>query len=403
MSDSKDDRPPTHDKPATRLIHAGRDPGAQNGFVNPAVTRGSTVVFPTLAKLKSREQPYTYGRRGTPTTDALEAAICELEGGARTILLGSGLQAVSTALLAFVEAGDEILVTDSVYQPTRVFCDKVLKRLGVHTVYYDPRLNGAIEELITERTRLIFTEAPGSQTFEMQDIPAISAIARRHGIWHLMDNTWASPLYFQPLAHGVDVSIQAATKYIVGHADAMLGAITANDRASAKINAIKEGLGTSPGSEETYLGLRGLRTLDVRLKQHHASGLNVAQWLQKRPEVVEIMHPALPGDPGHDLWQRDFSGASGLFGIRLAPAPEKALAALVDQLRLFAMGYSWGGYESLILPCNPCTARTATTWPPPETGFTIRLHIGLEDVEDLKADLAAGLDRFTAASHQHTG
>ncbi|MEO1280911.1 MAG: cystathionine beta-lyase [Pseudomonadota bacterium] len=388
----------TQQKSATRVVHTGRDPDAQNGFVNPPAYRGSTVVFPTLARLQSRAQPYTYGRRGTPTTDALEQAICDLERGAGTILVSSGLQAVSTTLLAFVEAGDEILMTDSVYQPTRVFCDGLLKRLGVSTRYYDPTLGAGIEALITPKTRLVFTESPGSQTFEMQDIPAVSKVAHAHDLWHIMDNTWASPLFFQPLEHGVDVSIQAATKYIVGHADAMLGAITGNTRAYPYLNKAKEGLGTSPGSEETYLGLRGLRTMSVRLRQHHTSGLDIAHWLSERPEVQTVMHPGLPSDPGHALWKRDYSGASGLFGFRLKPAPQAALAAFVDDLAFFDMGYSWGGYESLILPCNPCTSRTATTWHEPDTGFTIRLHIGLEDVDDLKADLAAGLERFNAAS-----
>ncbi len=397
----------THDKdrpdrpsPATRIIHTGRDPERHAGFVNPPAYRGSTVVFPTLEKLKTRAQPYTYGRRATPTTEALEAVICDLEGGAGTILVSSGLQAVTTAILAFVEAGDEILMVDTVYQPTRAFCDSLLKRLGVTTTYYDPLIGAGIDALIGERTRLVFTEAPGSQTFEMQDIPAIAAVAKRRGIWCLMDNTWASPLFFQPLSHGVDVSIQAATKYIVGHADAMLGAITANERALPRILRAKEDLGTSPGSEETFLGARGLRTLDVRLKQHHASALEIAAWLREQPQVVNVMHPALPGDPGHELWKRDFAGASGLFGIRLVPGPDKALAAFVDHMRYFAMGYSWGGYESLILPCNPATARTATIWPAPAEGPTLRLHIGLEAVADLKADLADGLARYASCRQE---
>ncbi|MEO1205962.1 MAG: cystathionine beta-lyase [Pseudomonadota bacterium] len=381
---------------ATRIIHTGREPDAQNGFVNPPAYRGSTVVFPTLERLRSRAQPYTYGRRGTPTTAALEHAICDLEHGSGTILVASGLQAVSTALLAFVETGDDILMTDSVYQPTRVFCDGMLKRLGVTTRYYDPAIGAAIDDLVRPNTRLIFSESPGSQTFEMQDIPALSRVAQARNVWHITDNTWASPLFFQPLDHGVDVSIQAATKYIVGHADAMLGAITGNERAYPHLNQAREGLGTSPGSEETYLGLRGLRTLSVRLKQHHVSGLEMASWLQSRADVQHVMHPGLPTDPGHALWACDYGGASGLFGFRLQPGPQEALAAFVDHLEFFDMGYSWGGYESLILPCNPCTSRTATTWPEPEKGFTVRLHIGLEDVDDLKADLAAGLDRYSS-------
>lgn len=383
-------------KPATQTAHLGRAPFANHGFVNPPVFRGSTVLFPTLEALKTRNQPFTYGRRATPTTRALEDAIARLEGGEATILTGSGLQAVTTALLALVEAGDSILMVDTVYQPTRSFCDTALKRLGVETVYYDPLLGAGIKDLIKPNTRLIFTESPGSQTFEMQDIPAIANAARAAGIWTVMDNTWASPLYFKPFAHGVDVSIQALTKYVVGHADAMLGAVTANSRAAPFIDRAKEALGTSPGSEETYLALRGLRTLDVRLARHHQSALEVAHWLATRPEVRRVMHPALESDPGHAIWSRDFLGASGLFGFILEPVSNTALAAFVDDLKLFGMGYSWGGYESLILPFNPSTYRTATPWR--ETGTAVRIHIGLEDVTDLIDDLEAGFSRMANAS-----
>ncbi|MCB1513480.1 MAG: cystathionine beta-lyase [Hyphomicrobiaceae bacterium] len=381
---------------ATDTVHLGRRPFDNNGFVNTPVYRGSTVLFPTLEKLISREQPYTYGRRATPTTDALTEAIARLEGGAATILTSSGLQAVAAALLAFVEAGDTILMVDTVYQPTRKLCDTALKRLGVTTVYYDPLIGAGIKDLITPKTRLVFTESPGSQTFEVQDIPAIAAAAKEAGIWVLMDNTWASPLYFKPFEHGVDVSIQAATKYIVGHADAMLGAVTGNARAAPYLDRIKEAVGTSPGSEETYLALRGLRTLDVRLERHHAHGLDMARWLQARPEVRRVMHPALESDPGHALWSRDFLGASGLFAFILEPVSQTALAAFVDHLELFGMGYSWGGYESLILPFDPRSYRTATPWT--ETGNALRIHIGLENIDDLKRDLDAGFKRMAAAS-----
>lgn len=383
-------------RPATLTAHLGRAPFDNHGFVNPPVFRGSTVLFPTLDALKTRKQPFTYGRRATPTTRALEAAIAKLEGGEATILTGSGLQAVTTALLAFVEAGDTILMVDTVYQPTRSFCDTALKRLGVETIYYDPLVGAGIADLISPKTRLIFTESPGSQTFEMQDIPAIAAAARAAGIWTVIDNTWASPLYFKPFAHGIDVSIQALTKYVVGHADAMLGAVTANTRAAPFIDRAKEALGTSPGSEETYLALRGLRTLDVRLARHHQSALEVARWLAARPEVRRVMHPALESDPGYEIWSRDFLGASGLFGIILEPVTDNALAAFVNHLKLFGMGYSWGGYESLILPINPSSYRTATAWN--ETGTAMRIHIGLENVGDLIADLEAGFMRMKAIS-----
>lgn len=382
--------------PATDAVHLGRDPSSQFGFVNPPVYRGSTVLFPTLDLLKSRAQPYTYGRRATPTTRALEDALTAISGGVATILTSSGLCACSTALLAFCSAGDHILMTDSVYQPTRAFCDKMLTRLGIEITYYDPAAVSAIAPLIKPNTRLIYAESPGSQTLEMQDLPALAKITGEKDLWLVADNTWASPHYCKPLALGADVVVEAATKYVVGHADAMLGFITANARAAPFIDRAKEGLGTSPGSEETYLALRGLRTLDVRLERHMRSAIDIASWLALRPEVARVIHPALESHPGHALWKRDFTGASGLFAFVLKPGSEKALAAFVDHLELFGIGYSWGGYESLILPFDPRPYRTATRWA--DKGAALRLHIGLEDVADLKADLAAGLARFSAAS-----
>ncbi|MBR2536149.1 MAG: cystathionine beta-lyase [Hyphomicrobium sp.] len=378
--------------PQTKVLHLGREPDAQHGFVNTPVYRGSTVLFPTLDLLKSRKQAYTYGRRATPTTEALERAITDLEGGASTILTSSGLGAVSTALLAFVQSGDNILVTDSVYQPTRTFCDKMLARLGVETTYYDPTIGDGIAKLIKPNTRLIFAESPGSQTFEMQDIPGIAKVARAKNLWLLADNTWASPLLCQPLALGCDVSVQAATKYIVGHADAMLGAVTANARASKYIDNAKEALGTCPGSEETYLGTRGLRTLDVRLQRHMASALAIARWLEDRPEIERVIHPGLPSHPGHAIWKRDFAGASGLFAAILKPVSQPTLAAFLDHLKLFGMGYSWGGYESLVIPFDPSSYRTATKWT--DAGTALRFHIGLDAVDDLIADLSAGFERM---------
>jgi len=383
-------------RPATEVVHSGRDPHDCYGFVNPPVYRGSTVLFPTVEKLWKRDQPYAYGRTSTPTVAALEEAIARVEGGEATASTASGYQAVSTAIFAFVEAGDHILVTDSVYHPTRQFCDRLLKKLGVETTYYDPVIGAGIEALIRPNTRLIFTESPGSQTFEVQDIPAIAAVAARHKLWLLLDNTWASPLYFRPFDHGVDVSIQAATKYIVGHADAMLGAITSNAKAAPHVARTKELLGVNPGSEETYLGLRGLRTLVTRLAQHQRAGIEVAQWLEARPEVARVIHPALPSHPQHNIWKRDFLGASGLFAIILKPVSKTALAAMLDGLKLFGMGFSWGGYESLVIPFDPTSYRTATKWE--AEGPALRLHIGLEDVEDLKADLDAGFKRLAATA-----
>ncbi|MFN3869725.1 MAG: cystathionine beta-lyase [Hyphomicrobiaceae bacterium] len=377
------------------MVHLGRDPDANFGFVNPPVFRGSTVLFPTLAALKSRTQPYTYGRRGTPTTTALCDALTALDGAACCLLTCSGLQAVAAALLAFVEMGDDILMVDTVYQPTRKFCDTTLKAMGITTRYYDPLIGAGIGELIGARTRLVFTESPGSQTFEMQDIPAIASEAHAKGAWVLMDNTWATPLLLRPLDHGVDVSIQAGTKYIVGHADAMLGVVTGNARAAPHLDRIKEAMGLCAGSEETFLAARGLRTLDVRMARHHQSGIEIARWLEARAEVARVMHPALPSHPGHDIWRRDFKGASGLFAFTLKAVPEAALAAFVDHLELFGMGFSWGGYESLILPFDPRSYRTATAWREP--GPALRIHIGLEAVDDLKRDLDAGFDRLRQA------
>ncbi len=287
-------KPPRPHAPATKVVHSGRAPHANYGFVNPPIYRGSTVLFPTVEKLWNRDQEYTYGRSSTPTVKALEQAIADVEGGAATALTASGYQAVSTAIFAFVKSGDHILMVDSVYQPTRKFCDYMLAKLGVETTYYDPLIGAGIADLVRPNTRLIFTESPGSQTFEVQDIPAIARVAAARDLWLLMDNTWATPLYFRPFEHGVDVSIQAATKYIVGHADAMLGSITSNARAAKHVAAAKELLGVSPGSEETFLGARGLRTLATRLAQHQRAGLEIARWLEGRPEVSRVLHPGLP-------------------------------------------------------------------------------------------------------------
>jgi len=393
---SSDKKSSRNRAPATKAVHSGRAPHDNFGFVNPPVYRGSTVLFPTVEKLWKRDQAYTYGRSGTPTISALEEALAEIEGGAATALTGSGYQAVSAAILAFVKAGDHILMLDSVYQPTRKFCDYMLARLGVETTYYDPLIGAGIAELVRPNTRLIFTESPGSQTFEVQDIPAIARVAAERDLWLLMDNTWATPLYFRPFDHGVDVSIHAATKYIVGHADAMLGAITSNTRAAKHIAIAKDQLGISPGSEETYLGMRGLRTMATRLAQHQRSALEIARWLEGRPEVARVLHPALPSHPQHALWKRDFLGASGLFSIVLKPVSDKAVAAMLDGLELFGMGFSWGGYESLVIPFDARSYRTATQWQP--EGPTLRLHIGLEDVDDLRADLEAGFKRLAAAA-----
>jgi len=385
----------------TLATHLGRDPQAYRGVVNVPQFRASTVLFPTLEAYENRpfhsRSAVVYGRRGTPTTFALEDSIAELEGGAGCISLASGLAAITCALLALVEAGDHILVTDSAYEPTRHFCDGLLKRLGVETEYYDPLIGGGIAALLRRNTRLVFTESPGSLTFEMQDIPAIVRAAKAAGALVLMDNSWATPLHYQPLRHGVDVSLMTGTKYLNGHSDIMIGLITSTEDCDTRIRQAVQELGICAGVEETYLALRGLRTLPTRLARHQENGLRLARWLQDRPEVARVLHPALPEDPGHGIWRRDFSGASGLFGFVLnRPYPKPAVAALVDGLELFGIGSSWGGYESLIIAGYPEKTRTATTWDAP--GPLLRIHAGLEHPDDLIADLEAGFARLNRAA-----
>ncbi len=380
----------------TTLVHAGSHPDQQFGAVNPPVYHVSTVTFPTVAALEQAterrfDSRLYYGRYGTPTTFALEEAVAELEGGVRSVATSSGLAAVCATLCAFLKAGDHLLMVDTVYGPTRKFCDSVLRNFGVETTYYDPAIGAGIAGLIRPNTRLVFLESPGSLTFEIQDVPAIADAAHAAGAVVAMDNTWGTPLYFKPFRHGVDISVQAATKYIVGHADAMLGMVTtAREDHWNRVKNTVVAFGYSAGADECYLGLRGLRTLAVRLERHQRTGLALAEWLAGRPEVVQVLHPALPSDPGHALWRRDFTGACGLFGLILKPVEKHAVAAMLDGMTLFAMGYSWGGYESLILPAE--IHRTATAWNPP--GPVLRLHAGLEAVEDLKADLDAGLARL---------
>ncbi len=383
---------------ATKVVTAGRDPASYYGFVNPPVYHASTVLYPSAEDFVAHRARYQYGRRGTPTTEALELALQELEGPqcAGVSLLPSGLAAISAALLAVVHAGDHILVTDSAYQPTRNFCEQVLKRLGVTTTYFDPLIGAKIADLVKPNTRLVYLESPGSLTFEMQDTSAIAKAAHDKGALVLMDNTWATPLYFRPLDHGVDLAIQAGTKYIGGHSDVMLGTVSAN---AATVTALKTSVrlnGLCEGPDDVYLGLRGLRTLAVRLDRHFESGVAVGKWLEARPEVLRLLHPALPSHPQHALWKRDFTGACGLFSMVLKPVPQKAVYAFLDELELFGIGASWGGYESLAIPFDCSPIRTATKWAP--GGPTVRFHIGLEDVEDLCADLEHGFAAMAAAA-----
>ncbi len=397
MSNDSGHRTPRDIKPDTRLVVAGRDSKAYYGFVNPPVYHASTVLYPTAADLVAHRARYQYGRRGTPTSEALENALREIEGPgcAGVSLLPSGAAAISTALLSMLSAGDHILVSDSAYRPTRVFCDSVLKRLGVETTYYDPLIGAKIEALFTPATKLVFTEAPGSQSFEMQDIPAIADVAHRRHALVLTDNTWGTPLYFHAFDKGVDISIQAGTKYIGGHSDIMFGTVSANAATFPRLKEFVTTYGLCAGPDDIYLALRGLRTLSVRLERHQKSALAVSRWLAARPEVLRVHNPALEGDPGHAIWKRDFLGASGLFSVVLKPVPERAVHAFADALSLFGMGFSWGGYESLVILFDCSSYRTATKWNP--GGPALRFHIGLEDVDDLIADLERGFAALDAA------
>jgi cysteine-S-conjugate beta-lyase len=384
-------------RPATRLVTGGRDTAANHGFVNPPVYHASTVLYPSAEDFLARRARYVYGRRGTPTSEALETALRDLEGPAcvGVALLPSGLTAISTALLAILGAGDHLLVTDSAYQPTRKFCDGILKRYGITTTCYDPMIGAGIAALMQPSTRAVFVEAPGSLSFEVQDVPAIAEAAHARGAVVLMDNTWASPLYFRALDKGVDLSIQAGTKYIGGHSDVMLGTVSASAAAWDRLHGTVHALGLCVGPDDMYLGLRGLRTMGVRLAQHYQAGLKVARWLATRPEVARVLHPALDTCPGHAIWVRDFSGASGLFSVILKPVAQSAVNAFLDELDLFGIGASWGGFESLAIPFDCSAIRTATKWAP--GGPTVRFHIGLEDVDDLIGDLERGFAALAAA------
>jgi cystathionine beta-lyase len=388
----------------TRLAHAGRDPDRQFGVINPPVYRASTIVFPTMAEFENRlARKYAglpYAIYGTPTTLALAEAVTELSGGFRSLVLSSGLAAVTQTLTAFVGAGDHVLVADSVYGPTRQFCAGALARFGVEVTFYDPLIGGAIADLIRPSTRVVYAESPGSQTFEVQDVPALARAAHARGAVTILDNTWATALNFRAFEHGVDVEIQAGTKYLAGHSDLLVGLVTTRDE--ALFRTLRDGValfGDCPAPDVAYETLRGLRTLGVRLRHQAQSALDVARWLQGRPEVARVLSPALPDDPGHALWRRDFQGASSLFGVVLKTTDERAVAAMIESLRLFRIGASFGGFESLVVPARP--ERTARPWREP--GFLLRVHVGLEAVGDLIADLEAGLARLRAASGAPAG
>lgn len=384
--------------PETLASHLGRDSRRHLGAVNTPVYRASTILFPTVADLEAAargEYPEPgYGLHGMPTVTDLQRAVATLEGGHAALAVPSGLAATTLPLLALAKPGDHVLVTDSVYGPTRRFCDLHLARFGVEVGYYDPTLGADIARELKPNTRIVFAESPGSLTFEVQDVPAIVQAAHARGALVVLDNTWATPLGFRAFDHGVDVSVHAATKYIGGHSDVLLGVIVANEATYGPLHRLWTDIGVTPSSDDCFLGLRGLRTLPTRLARHQASALRVAQWLSDRAEVQEVMYPALPGARGHDLWKRDFRSASGLFGVVLRDVARERLAAMLDGMRLFGMGWSWGGFESLVIPTWPERLRTATRWNP--GGPCIRLHIGLEDPDELIADLEEGLARLSA-------
>jgi cystathionine beta-lyase len=380
----------------TRAIHMGRDRAMQQGFVNVPAFRGSTVLYETTEDLLGRKGSFRYGSKGTPTTQALETAWSDLVGAAGTVLVPSGQAACALALMSFLATGDHVLVPDNVYTPTRKFCDELLTRYGVDVDYYDPLAGPGIAALMTPRTRVVYAEAPGSQTFELSDIPALAEAAHERGAVLLMDNTWATPFFFQPHAHGVDVAIESGTKYLGGHSDLLLGLISATEPHFPQLRKTFDALAINAGPEDVFLALRGLRTMPLRLAEQEAAALAIASWLESRPEVNKVLYPALPSFEGHDLWKRDFLGAAGLFSIVLDSVEQHAVAAMLDGMDLFGLGFSWGGVESLIVPFDPNASRRVTRFSP--HGPCLRLQIGLEDVDDLIADLEAGLARLGAAS-----
>lgn len=393
-------------KPATRLVTLGRGGSDGPGFVNPPLQRGSTVLHADVADLHARVQrsaagddsgPVTYGIHGTPTHRAFLEALTALEGGYRSWALPSGLTACTVAVLAFVRHGDHVLVPDSAYGPTRSFCRHTLARFGVEATIYDPCIGAQIEGQFRPNTRLLFLESPGSLTFEVQDVPLLAQIARRHDAVSVIDNTWATPLYFRPLDHGVDVSVHAVTKYIGGHSDLLLGTVTSNEACWSALRTMIRSLGLTTSPDDCWMALRGLRTLEARLERHRATAERLIDWLRAQPEVERVLFPALPQDPGHALWKRDFSGATGLFGVALRPAVSTAaFYALIDGMRLFGLGYSWGGFESLMLPARP----ERSVAPLPGAGCLMRISAGMEDPDDLIADLQDGFSRLRAAAKQ---
>ena len=381
---------------ATEVAHLGRAPRRHLGAVNTPVYRASTILFERVAELeraaRGEYDGVSYGLHGLPTVTDFQAAMAALEGGHAALAVPSGLTATTFPLLALARPGDHVLVTDVVYGPTRRFCEHHLRRFGIDVSYYDPLIGDGIGDLFRPNTRFVFLESPGSLTFEVQDVPAICAVARGRGAITILDNTWATPLGFRAFDHGVDIAVHAATKYIGGHSDVLLGAIVASEATYPALHRLWTDMGLAPSTDDCFLGLRGLRTLAIRIARHQKSALEVATWLRERPEVAEVLYPALPGARGHALWQRDFRSASGLFGVILRPVDKARIDAMLDGMRLFSMGWSWGGFESLIIPTWPARLRSVTSWD--AEGPCLRLHVGLEDPEDLIDDLADGFARL---------
>ncbi len=380
----------------TLLSHIGRNPKEHFGLVNIPVTRGSTILFENLEKLENRAQPYAYGRLGNPICNGVEEIITKLENAAGTVLCPSGLSAISIALLSCLKSGDELLVSDSVYEPTRKFSNLILSKFNISTKYFDPNIGEEISDLITPKTRAIFLESPGSLTFEVQNLPLIAKIAKKNNITILIDNSWATPLYYKPLDLGADIVIHAGTKMFSGHSDVMSGTISANKEHFAQLKETHKLTGTCASPDDAFLIARGLRTLAVRMKEHEEKALELAKWLENQPLVKKVLHPALPSHPDYEIFKRDFSGSGSVFSIILEKASKKSLSLMIDNLELFGLGYSWGGFESLILPADPQKIRTATKWE--ETGQLLRIHVGLEDIEDLKQDIIFGLKRYATES-----
>ena len=390
---------------STRIVHAGRDPKEQGWMVNPPIYQTSTIVFPTLKDLLYAERGYSnndlvepyelkYGRYGTQTNFALEKAIAEIDGGYNSFVTSSGAAAINTALVAFLKQGDHMLLVDNVYSPTRSFADKFLKKLGIETTYYSPLIGEDIKKLIKKNTKVIFIESPGSLTFEVQDVAAICKVAKKHGVVTIVDNSWASGIYFKPLEHGADVVVTALTKYINGHSDVMMGAITVQEKHFRVMYEAFRYMAVTAAPFSSYMVQRGLRTSKIRMDHCFKSALALTKWLEGRSEVEKVLYPALESDAGYKLWKRDFTGAAGLFTIVLdRKYSNESLARMVDRLHYYAMGYSWGGYESLILPIDPSSVRSATKWPYGNK-TSLRINVGLEDIQDLQEDLEAGFKRL---------